>query len=192
VSLTRGAEEERDVPPSSRKDRGRTKPSDPKGRVRRGRPKVCVFCTEHIPWVDYKDMNLLRRFMSDRGKIKSRANTGTCSQHQSDVALAIKNARELALLPYAVRTLAGDKSAGRRGRGGPGGPGRPGGDRPPAPAAAVPGGSTDVAPGDAGVAGPGEMASEAFEPVEGTAVPAGIGLDGDGNGADASSDEVQG
>src|SRR5580704_10416965 len=103
--------EERDVPPSSRKDRGRTKTSDPKGRVRRGRPKVCVFCTEHIPWVDYKDMNLLRRFMSDRGKIKSRANTGTCSQHQSDVALAIKNARELALLPYAVRTLAGDKSA---------------------------------------------------------------------------------
>ena len=105
------------MPPSSRKDRGRTKPSDPKGRVRRGRPKVCIFCTEHIAWVDYKDMNLLRRFMSDRGKIKSRANTGTCSQHQSDVALAIKNARELALLPYAVRTLAGDKSAGRRGRG---------------------------------------------------------------------------
>ena len=98
------------MPPSSRKDRGRTKASDPKGRVRRGRPKVCIFCTEHIPWVDYKDMNLLRRFMSDRGKIKSRANTGTCSQHQSDVALAIKNARELALLPYAVRTLAGDKS----------------------------------------------------------------------------------
>ena len=116
------------MPPSSRKDRGRTKTSDPKGRVRRGRPKVCVFCTEHIPWVDYKDMNLLRRFMSDRGKIKSRANTGTCSQHQSDVALAIKNARELALLPYAVRTLAGDKSAGRRGRGGPGG--RPGPSRP--------------------------------------------------------------
>jgi len=119
------------VPPSSRKDRGRTKTSDPKGRVRRGRPKVCIFCTEHIPWVDYKDMNLLRRFMSDRGKIKSRANTGTCSQHQADVALAIKNARELALLPYAVRTLAGDKSAGRRGRG-PGRPGeRPSGDRPP-------------------------------------------------------------
>jgi len=188
VSLTRGAEEERDVPPSSRKDRGRTKPSDPKGRVRRGRPKVCVFCTEHIPWVDYKDMNLLRRFMSDRGKIKSRANTGTCSQHQSDVALAIKNARELALLPYAVRTLAGDKSAGRRGRGGPG---RPGGDRPTAPAAPAPGGATDGAPGDAGVPDPGETASDAFEPVEGTAVPAGIGLDGEG--VDASSDdEVQG
>ncbi len=120
------------MPPSSRKDRGRTKASDPKGRVRRGRPKVCIFCTEHIAYVDYKDMNLLRRFMSDRGKIKSRANTGTCSQHQSDVALAIKNARELALLPYAVRTLAGDKSAGRRGRGGPGRPS----DRPTAPSSA--------------------------------------------------------
>ena len=105
------------MPPSSRKDRGRTKPSDAKGRVRRGRPKVCIFCTEHIDWVDYKDTALLRRFMSDRGKIKSRANTGTCSQHQSEVAMAIKTARELALLPYAVRTLAGDKSAGRRGRG---------------------------------------------------------------------------
>jgi len=105
------------VPPSSRKDRGRTKPGDAKGRVRRGRPKVCIFCTEHIDWVDYKDTALLRRFMSDRGKIKSRANTGTCSQHQSEVAMAIKTARELALLPYAVRTLAGDKSAGRRGRG---------------------------------------------------------------------------
>ena len=128
------------MPPSSRKDRGRTKASDPKGRVRRGRPKVCIFCTEHIAWVDYKDMNLLRRFMSDRGKIKSRANTGTCSQHQSDVALAIKNARELALLPYAVRTLAGDKSAGRRGRGGPGGDP----DRPAGPAAPTPPGSADA------------------------------------------------
>jgi small subunit ribosomal protein S18 len=173
------------VPPSSRKDRGRTKASDPKGRVRRGRPKVCIFCTEHIAWVDYKDMNLLRRFMSDRGKIKSRANTGTCSQHQSDVALAIKNARELALLPYAVRTLAGDKSAGRRGRGGPGG--RP--DRPTAPAASTP-------PGPAGeglVDG-----AEGLDPddVE-VAAPEDVGMDlGDSaavdDTGDSSDDEVQG
>jgi small subunit ribosomal protein S18 len=151
------------VPPSSRKDRGRTKPSDPKGRVRRGRPKVCIFCTEHIAWVDYKDMNLLRRFMSDRGKIKSRANTGTCSQHQSDVALAIKNARELALLPYAVRTLAGDKSAGRRGRGGPGG--RPG-DRPSGPPAAPSSDAPDGAPGAEAVPATDELVSVAAEPVE--------------------------
>jgi ribosomal protein S18 len=99
------------------------KASDARTRVRRGKPKVCVFCSEHIPWVDYKDTNLLRRFMTDRGKIKARGNTGTCAQHQRDVGTAIKTARELALLPYVVRTLAADKAGGRRGRG----PGRPGG-----------------------------------------------------------------
>ena len=174
------------MPPSSRKDRGRTKPSDPKGRVRRGRPKVCIFCTEHIAWVDYKDMNLLRRFMSDRGKIKSRANTGTCSQHQSDVALAIKNARELALLPYAVRTLAGDKSAGRRGRGGPGG--RPT-DRPSAPPSASAVSTDEVSTDDGGTLATDDTAS---------AADAGPGSDpgtgtGEADGTDASTDdEVQG
>jgi ribosomal protein S18 len=108
------------------KNRIRTKPNDAKNRLRRGRPKVCVFCAQHIPWVDYKDTNLLRRFMSDRGRIKARANTGTCRQHQRGVALAIKTARELAMLPYLVRTLTADKSAGRGGRG----TGRPG-ERPP-------------------------------------------------------------
>jgi ribosomal protein S18 len=106
------------------KNRNRTKPNDPKGRVRRGRPKVCLFCAEHIPWVDYKDTNLLRRFMTDRGKIKARTNTGTCAQHQRDVAVAIKTAREMAMLPYVVRTLAADKSNGRKGGGsGRSGPG---------------------------------------------------------------------
>lgn len=112
----------------SRRERSRGKGADAKGRVRRGKPKVCVFCAEHIDWVDYKDVTLLRRFMSDRGKIKSRANTGTCTQHQADVAVAIKNAREMALLPYVVRTLSGDKSAGRRGRGAGRGSDRPQGD----------------------------------------------------------------
>jgi small subunit ribosomal protein S18 len=130
---------------------------------------VCIFCTEHIAWVDYKDMNLLRRFMSDRGKIKSRANTGTCSQHQSDVALAIKNARELALLPYAVRTLAGDKSAGRRGRGGPGRP-----DRPTVPTAAPPSAET------ADVAATAEAGTPAIDEVadEEILVTVGEGADG--------------
>ena len=81
-------------------------PTDSKGRVRRGRPKVCQFCAAHSQWVDYKDINLLRRYMNDRGRIRARGATGTCSQHQRDVAVAIKTARELALLPYAVRTLA--------------------------------------------------------------------------------------
>jgi small subunit ribosomal protein S18 len=103
------------------KDRSRSKTNDLKNRPRRGRPKVCLFCVQHVLWVDYKDTNLLRRFMTDRGKIKARASTGTCAQHQRDVAHAIKTARELALLPYLVRTLSADKAAGRRGRG----PGRP-------------------------------------------------------------------
>jgi small subunit ribosomal protein S18 len=94
-------------------------------------------CSERIEYVDYKNTAFLRRFMSDRGKIKSRANTGTCVQHQHEVAVAIKNAREVALLPYAVRTMAADKGGGRRGRGtGPGRPsergGRPSTDREPA------------------------------------------------------------
>ncbi len=89
-----------------------------------------MFCAQKIAWVDYKDTNLLRRFITDRGKIKARTNTGTCAQHQRDVALAIKTSRELALLPYLVRTLAADKGGPRRPRG-PGGPGRPG-ERPAA------------------------------------------------------------
>jgi small subunit ribosomal protein S18 len=84
-------------------------------RVRRGRPKVCIFCSQQTTWVDYKDVNVLRRFLSDRGKIKSRASTGNCAQHQRDVAVAIKTGRELALLPYAVRTVASDPGE-RRGR----------------------------------------------------------------------------
>src|SRR5216110_2704490 len=79
----------------------------------RGKKKVCIFCKEHIEWVDYKDVNLLRRFMSDRGKIRARRVSGNCAQHQRDVAVAIKTARELALLPYTQRTVA-ERGGGRR------------------------------------------------------------------------------
>ena len=65
--------------------------------------KICVFCKEGVTWIDYKDVSLLRRFMSDRAKIRARRVSGNCAQHQRDVALAIKTARELALLPYATR-----------------------------------------------------------------------------------------
>jgi small subunit ribosomal protein S18 len=88
----------------------------------RGKKKVCIFCKDHATWVDYKDVNLLRRFMSDRGKIRARRVTGNCSQHQRDVQVAIKTARELALLPYTQRTV-NERGPGR----GPGG--RPGGRR---------------------------------------------------------------
>ena len=78
----------------------------PKEHARRGKPKVCIFCKDRTIWVDYKDVNLLRRFMSDRGKIRARRVSGNCAQHQRDVAVAIKTARELALLPYTQRTVA--------------------------------------------------------------------------------------
>jgi ribosomal protein S18 len=70
---------------------------------RRVKKKVCYFCSEGIDHVDYKDVALLRKFMSDRAKIRSSRVTGNCVQHQRKVALAIKNARELALLPYTNR-----------------------------------------------------------------------------------------
>src|SRR5580692_7069121 len=146
--------------PSSRKQRSRPRPTDTKSRIRRGRPKVCMLCKDRVTFVDYKDSSLLRRFMSERGKIKSRSSTGTCTQHQAAVALAIKNAREMALLTYVVRTLAGDKG-GRR-RGGPGG-GRPDRDGPradgprpdrAAPPAASPDSAPPAAVGESAVAEP--------------------------------------
>ena len=101
----------------SDRDRGRRAPRD--DRRRSGKKKVCIFCAEHLPWVDYKEVNLLRRFMSDRGKIRARRVTGNCAQHQREVAVAIKTARELALLPYTQRTVT-ERSGGRGGgRGGP-------------------------------------------------------------------------
>jgi small subunit ribosomal protein S18 len=93
-------------------DRDRSKRSS-KDSGRRTKKKVCLFCKEHIDWVDYKDVNLLRKFMSDRGKIRARRVTGNCAQHQRDVAVAIKTARELALLPYSQRTMT--ERSGRRG-----------------------------------------------------------------------------
>jgi small subunit ribosomal protein S18 len=72
----------------------------PKPPVRKPKKKVCAFCKENAIPVNYKDTNLLRKFISDRGKIRARRVTGNCSQHQRDVATAIKNSREMALLPY--------------------------------------------------------------------------------------------
>jgi small subunit ribosomal protein S18 len=105
-------------------DRNRTKKRAPSPVAlrRRGKPKVCIFCRDHLHWVDYKDVDLLRRFLSDRAKIKARRVTGTCHRHQRDVATAVKTARELALLPYTQR-VSSDKGGGRGGRGrGRGGP----------------------------------------------------------------------
>ena len=112
----------------------------PKDGGRRTKKKICIFCKDKLDWVDYKDVNLLRRFMSDRGKIRARRVSGNCAQHQREVALAIKTARELALLPYTQRTVS-ERGPGR------GGPGR-GGPQAPLPSALVPdiaAGADDVA-----------------------------------------------
>ncbi|MGQ0844118.1 MAG: 30S ribosomal protein S18 [Sporichthyaceae bacterium] len=68
--------------------------------VRKPKKKVCQFCKEKTEYIDYKDTHLLRRFISDRGKIRARRVTGNCTQHQRDIAVAVKNSREMALLPY--------------------------------------------------------------------------------------------
>jgi ribosomal protein S18 len=75
-------------------DRDRNPKRAPKETRPRGKKKVCLFCKEHAEWVDYKDISLLRRFMSERGKIRSRRVSGNCTQHQRDVQVAIKTARE--------------------------------------------------------------------------------------------------
>ncbi len=78
-------------------------PRGPRGRrqdFRRYKPKPCAFCKEKTEYIDWKDTALLRKYMSDRGKIRGRRINGNCPRHQREVATAIKNAREMALLPY--------------------------------------------------------------------------------------------
>ncbi len=66
------------------------------------RKKSCYFCKEKIQEIDYKNYNQLRRYVSERGKIRSRRITGACRRHQRQVAVAVKRAREMALLPYVA------------------------------------------------------------------------------------------
>lgn len=85
----------------ARDRRGTKKPR--KTTVRRGKKRYCQFCADKVSYVDYKEVALLRKFVSERGKIRARRVTGNCSQHQRLVATAVKNAREMALLPYSSR-----------------------------------------------------------------------------------------
>jgi small subunit ribosomal protein S18 len=72
-------------------------------RARSGfRRKSCSLCANHARDVDYKDVTLLRRYLSERGKLRSRDKSGACRRHQRLVAVAVKRAREMALLPYVV------------------------------------------------------------------------------------------
>ena len=68
------------------------------------RRKVCPFSGANAPKIDYKDVKLLQRYISERGKIRARRVTGNCVQHQRDIAIAVKNAREVALLPFSAST----------------------------------------------------------------------------------------
>ena len=67
---------------------------------RKARKKVCHFCVDRVEEIDYKDIAKLRKFVSERAKILPRRATGTCAKHQRELAVAIKNARFMGLLPY--------------------------------------------------------------------------------------------
>ncbi len=71
------------------------------------RRKYGQFCKDDAQYIDYKDTAMLRKYVTDRGKIKPRRVTGACMQHQRDIACAIKNAREMALMPYTVPAVSG-------------------------------------------------------------------------------------
>jgi small subunit ribosomal protein S18 len=162
----------------------------PKDAGRRIKKKPCALCKDRVEWVDYKEVNMLRKYMSDRGKIRARRVSGNCTQHQRDVAIAIKTARELALLPYTQRTTT-ERPGGRGGRGRDGGGGGFGGsggrrrdsdeeggsyrsDRPaPRPGAAAGTGAPPSPPaGDAGSSPVAPDSAPAVEaPVAETAAP---------------------
>jgi small subunit ribosomal protein S18 len=109
-----------------------------KDNARRSKKKTSVLVQESVDYIDYKDINLLRRFMSDRAKIRARRVTGNDAQQQREVARAIKNAREMALLPYTNRVTTQRTSRDR----GPGGPGRADGP-PPRPQGPPPSGGEE-------------------------------------------------
>src|SRR5262245_27052129 len=101
---------------SSKPSGGRTGGSS--ARARPGAPqkrKSCFLCKDKIAEVDYKNVNMLRRYVSDRGKIRNRRMTGACRKHQRQIAVAIKRAREMALLPYIAEAGGPAPTRGRSG-----------------------------------------------------------------------------
>ena len=81
-----------------------------------GRRKWCFFCKTKVDEIDYKNVGELRRYVSERGKIRSRRISGACRRHQRQVAVAVKRAREMALLPYVAEGRE-ERSGGRGDRG---------------------------------------------------------------------------
>ena len=157
------------------RDRRGGKGQSERDRRRPPKKKISVLNTENITWIDYKDVNLLRRFMSERAKIRARRVTGNSAQQQRAVARAIRIAREMALLPYSVRQVT-QRSKGGRGRDrdrdmpreAPGAPGSPPPPPPPTGAGVEEGAPPDAAPPDAAAsteAAPEPEAPTAAEPT---------------------------
>ena len=80
----------------------RSRPQRGRGRRFSRRPRVCQFCADKTKSLDYKQIDLLKRYVTDQGKIRSRRETGACAKHQRMVARAVKRARHMALLPFAA------------------------------------------------------------------------------------------
>jgi small subunit ribosomal protein S18 len=99
-----------------RKEGKTARRKDKKGGMGSGRRKPCLFCKDKVEQVDYKDIATLSKFVSERGKIRSRRLTGACRRHQNQVAVAVKRARELALLPYVNDSGKDDRETTGRGR----------------------------------------------------------------------------
>ena len=158
----------------------------PKDLGRRVKKKPCALCRDKVVWVDYKDVPMLRKYMSDRGKIRSRRVTGNCAQHQRALAQAIKTARELVLLPYTQRTVT-ERPGGRRGD-----RERPLSDTPPPP----PPRSADSESGsgsDEATTGESESVGDTETgPAEQAEAEVDAAAAGDGDGADAAEATVGG
>lgn len=88
--------------PSGRRRSGPPRRSFRGGRGYGRRPRLCQFCAEKTKYIDYKQVDLLKRFTNEQGKIRPRRETGACARHQRMLAKAVKRARHIALLPYAV------------------------------------------------------------------------------------------
>jgi small subunit ribosomal protein S18 len=88
------------APKNSDRDRSSSRGGKRNAPAGPGRRKSCFFCKSKVDEVDYKNVNELRRYVSEKGKIRNRRISGACRRHQRQVAVAVKRARELALLPY--------------------------------------------------------------------------------------------
>ena len=97
----------------TQQQQGRKRPAAATAIKRRN----CFFCKEHVAELDYKNVNQLRRYISEKGKIRSRRITGACRRHQVQIAQAVKRAREMALLPYVAEGQEERERGGRRDRG---------------------------------------------------------------------------